>query len=113
MMVTAETVSGPAALLVRVTVCETELPRVIAPKLTDVGVTVGAVGPVMVTVAALEVAEAKLVSPVKLAVMAFDPSGRVVRLRTAVPLARVAVPRVVLPLVKVTVLPLVVRLPEL
>jgi len=85
----------------------------IAPKLTEVGLTVGAVGPVMVTTAALEDAEAKLVSPVKLAVMEFDPSGRLVRLSTAVPLFHVAGPSDVGPLKKVTVLPLVVRLPEL
>ena len=73
----------------------------------------GAVGPVMVTVAALEVVEAKSVSPVKVAVMALEPSGKVVRLRAAVPLFSVAMPSVVPPLVKVMVLPLVVRVPAL
>ena len=108
---TAVMVSGVAAVLVRVTFCDTELPRTTSPKLMEDGVTVGAVGPVMVMTTGLEVAVGKLASPVKVATMEFDPIGRFVRFSSAVPLFSVAVPSVVEPLVKATVLPLVVRLP--
>jgi hypothetical protein len=72
----------------------------------SVGVT-----PATVTLAAFEVADAKLVSPVKVAVMEFDPAGKIAVFRIAVPLFSVAVPSAVLPLVKATDLPLEEMLP--
>jgi len=67
--------------------------------------------PATVTVVLLEVAEVKLASPVKVAVMVLLPTGSVDVLKTAVPLFNVAVPSTAPPLVKVTVFPLVEMLP--
>lgn len=106
-------VSGPVEVLVRFNGCVVGVLRCSAPKLMEVGLTVGAGGAEMVTDVALEVTEAKLASPVKVAVMEFDPSGRLVRLSVATPLVSVPVPSVAPPLVKVTVLPLVESVPAL
>ena len=106
-------VSGPEDVLVRLTVCVVGVLRRMEPKLIAVELTVGAGGAVMVAVAELDVTEAKLASPVKLAMMEFAPSGRLVRLRVATPLFSVPVPRDALPLLRETVLPFVETLPAM
>jgi hypothetical protein len=106
-------VSGPAEVLVRVTVCVVGVLSRTAPKLTAVGLTVGAGGAEIVAVAAFDVVDAKFVSPVKAAVIELEPMGRFVTLMAATPLFSVLVPRDVPFLMKEIVLPLVEKLPAL